>query len=140
MQAMCKEHATHSHTHGSRCGHTVVTHDGHTDYLHDGHLHHIHEDHVDEHSLSVGNLNPSICTPDHNCKGHDQGHTHGPACGGGRSASCTSHDTSWACGRIRVWWSAPECGSGMGIGGGQQPLGSGSPFVTLGEKNEPAPG
>jgi len=81
MQAMCKEHATHSHTHGSRSGHTVVTLDGHTDYLHDGHLHHIHEDHVDEHSLSVGNLNPSICTPDHNCKGHDQGHTHGPACG-----------------------------------------------------------
>jgi len=81
MKAMCKEHAAHSHTHGSRCGHTAVTHDGHTDYLHDGHLHHIHEGHVDEHSLSVGNLNPSACTPGHNCKGHDQGHTHGPACG-----------------------------------------------------------
>src|SRR5262245_58981278 len=81
MKATCKEHATHNHTHSLQCGHMAVTHDGHTDYLHDGHLHHIHNDHIDEHSVSVGNLNPNTCTPDHDCMSHDHGHTHSPTCG-----------------------------------------------------------
>ena len=81
MKEKCKEHATHDHTHGSQCGHTAITHEGHTDYLHDGHLHHLHDGHVDEHVVSVSTLNPSACTPDHLCKSHDHGHTHGPACG-----------------------------------------------------------
>src|SRR5262249_10478928 len=81
MKGTCKEHSGHGHTHNASCGHKAVTHDGHTDYLHDGHLHHIHDDHVDEHSISVGSSNPNTCTPDHDCKGHDRGHTHGPKCG-----------------------------------------------------------
>ena len=81
MKGNCNEHASHGHVHGSACGHQAVTHDGHTDYLHDGHLHYKHNDHVDEHSVSVGNANPDACTPDHDCKSHDQKHSHGPACG-----------------------------------------------------------
>ena len=81
MKGSCQEHASHGHVHGSSCGHQAVTHEGHTDYLHDGHLHFKHNDHVDEHSVSVGNANPNACTPDHDCKGHDQKHAHGPVCG-----------------------------------------------------------
>jgi hypothetical protein len=81
MQASCKEHAAHAHTHSSQCGHKSVIHDGHTDYLHDGHMHHIHGQHVDEHSVSVGSVNPSACTPDHDCRAHNHEHTHGPTCG-----------------------------------------------------------
>lgn len=77
----CSEHKDHAHTHGPDCGHTAVKHEGHVDYLHDGHLHHPHEGHVDEHSLSVSDANPTSCTPDHACSGHDASHTHGPGCG-----------------------------------------------------------
>src|SRR5262245_36828060 len=81
MKGTCKEHGSHTHSHDDTCGHVAVKHDGHTDYLHDGHMHHVHNDHVDEHSLAVGKLNPDACTPDHDCKGHDHGHSHGPSCG-----------------------------------------------------------
>ena len=81
MKSTCKEHGSHNHVHGSKCGHQSVMHDGHTDYLHDGHLHHIHDQHVDEHSLSIGNANPNMCTPDHDCNAHNRSHTHGPDCG-----------------------------------------------------------
>src|SRR5262245_59666771 len=81
MKGTCKEHSAHGHTHGTQCGHTAVTHDSHIDYLHDGHLHHVHDNHVDEHSVSVGKLNPNVCTPDHDCKGRDHKHTHAPTCG-----------------------------------------------------------
>src|SRR5436190_23847737 len=81
MKSTCNEHAAHNHKHGSQCGHVAVTHDDHTDYLHDGHLHHMHDGHADEHSVSVGGMNPNSCTPGHDCKAHDRGQTHGPSCG-----------------------------------------------------------
>jgi hypothetical protein len=74
-------HADHPHTHGAGCGHTAVLHDGHTVYLHDGHLHHPHEGHVDEHVLAIGGQNQAVCTPGHDCGGHEKGHVHGPDCG-----------------------------------------------------------
>ncbi|MDB5312961.1 MAG: Uncharacterized protein JWO38_7163 [Gemmataceae bacterium] len=75
-------HAGHDHQHGPACGHTGIKHDGHTDYLHDGHLHHTEADGtVTEHSLPVSAANPSACTPQHTCDGHEKGHVHGPACG-----------------------------------------------------------
>jgi len=77
----CNEHKNHDHVHGPGCGHTAIKHGGHTDYLHDGHLHHPHGDHVDEHTLEVSDTNPSGCTPDHKCSGHDTDHVHGPGCG-----------------------------------------------------------
>ncbi len=75
------QHGNHSHQHGPNCGHKAIAHDGHTDYLHDGHLHHMHGGHVDEHTIAVTSQNPSSCTPDHSCKGHDQAHVHGAGCG-----------------------------------------------------------
>jgi hypothetical protein len=60
---------------------TAVEHDGHTDYLHDGHLHHVHGDHVDEHVFDATAKNPTGCTPNHACAGHDPKHVHGPSCG-----------------------------------------------------------
>jgi hypothetical protein len=64
-----------------RCGHTAVTHNGHIDYLHDGHLHHLNGGHIEEHTLEAGAANPSACTPNHSCNGHETGHVHGPTCG-----------------------------------------------------------
>ena len=29
----------------------------------------------------VSDINPSGCTPEHRCKGHDSDHVHGPGCG-----------------------------------------------------------
>src|SRR5437763_12293161 len=77
----CHEHNSHDHVHNSDCGHTSIAHDGHTDYLHDGHMHHVHADHVDEHIITVNKANPSLCTPDHRCKAHDERHVHGHNCG-----------------------------------------------------------
>ncbi len=74
-------HDNHPHVHGPGCGHTAIEHGGHVDYLHDGHLHQPHGDHVDEHSLSVTNANPDVCTPQHACAGHSATHAHGPDCG-----------------------------------------------------------
>lgn len=74
-------HASHPHVHGASCGHKSIQHDGHRDYLHEGHMHYPHGDHVDEHRLDVSAANPSVCTPDHSCSGHDKGHQHGPSCG-----------------------------------------------------------
>ena len=81
MAATCTKHEEHAHTHGPNCGHTAVEHDGHTDYLHDGHLHHAHESHVDEHKLSDTTANPSKCTLDHHCDGHEANHVHSATCG-----------------------------------------------------------
>jgi len=75
------KHDNHPHQHGPSCGHTAVRHEDHVDYVHDGHLHHPHGDHVDEHTVAVGTSNPADCTPSHDCGGHEQAHTHGPACG-----------------------------------------------------------
>ena len=77
----CEQHPNHDHVHGADCGHIAVQHGDHVDYLHDGHLHHPHGDHTDEHRLEVGGSNPSDCTPDHACQGHEAGHVHGPDCG-----------------------------------------------------------
>lgn len=77
----CATHKEHEHKHGTDCGHQAVKHDDHTDYLHDGHLHHLHDDHVDEHSLAEGASNKTACTPEHQCTGHDDTHSHGPTCG-----------------------------------------------------------
>ena len=77
----CTTHKEHEHKHGPSCGHKAVKHDEHTDYLHDGHLHNVHDDHVDEHRLAESSTNTSACTPEHNCAGHDNGHSHGPKCG-----------------------------------------------------------
>jgi len=74
-------HEGHAHAHGPQCGHPAIQHDGHTDYAHGGHLHHAHEDHVDEHTLAVGGVNPSACTPAHSCAGHPTDHRHGETCG-----------------------------------------------------------
>lgn len=74
-------HTDHSHRHGDGCGHQALAHEDHTDYLHNGHLHHIHEDHVDEHVLSVSEVNPAACTPGHACSSHDTAHRHGSECG-----------------------------------------------------------
>jgi hypothetical protein len=71
----------HLHVHGPNCGHTAVKHDDHTDYLHDGHLHHLHGDHVDDHRIEVTSANPTRCTPEHHCTGHDKTHVHGLNCG-----------------------------------------------------------
>ena len=57
-----------------------IMHDGHVDYLHDGHLHHLHDGHIDEHVIDITGANPKNCTPEHQCAGHPQEHTHGP-CG-----------------------------------------------------------
>ena len=76
-----KIHEYHSHVHGEDCGHTAIVHDDHVDYLHDGHLHAPHGDHVDEHSLAVNAGNPVVCTPEHACGAHDEGHVHGGDCG-----------------------------------------------------------
>jgi len=74
-------HEDHSHSHGPGCGHTTVQHQGHTDYLHDGHMHHIHDSHIDEHVIEISSTNPTDCTPNHTCKGHEAGHFHRPTCG-----------------------------------------------------------
>lgn len=58
-----------------------MNHDGHTDYLHDGHLHHVHGGHSDEHMMENNSTNPSACTPEHDCGGHDREHVHGKVCG-----------------------------------------------------------
>ena len=76
-----RSHENHDHQHGPDCGHTAVTHGDHTDYLHDGHLHHEHEGHYDEHSVSVSESNPDVCTPSHSCEGHEAVHQHGDGCG-----------------------------------------------------------
>ena len=73
----CTKHSSHSHQHGSTCGHTSVRHGDHIDYLHDGHLHNIHQDHVDEHVIAVSSENPATCTSGTRC----QGHKHGSGCG-----------------------------------------------------------
>jgi len=75
-------HTDHTHVHGPSCGHTAIEHAGHVDYLHDGHLHHtLGNGTVEEHSFSVGTMNPNSCTPQHQCGGHAAGHTHGEGCG-----------------------------------------------------------
>jgi hypothetical protein len=74
-------HQGHTHQHGPNCGHTAVEHDGHVDYLHDGHLHHMGTGGVEEHRFEVNATNPGACTPNHDCRGHDQAHRHGPGCG-----------------------------------------------------------
>lgn len=76
-----KAHTEHPHVHGPKCGHTAVHHDGHVDYLHDGHLHHVADGAVHEHSIAESAANATECTPDHECRGHDKGHRHGPSCG-----------------------------------------------------------
>jgi len=79
---MSKVHQNHDHQHGPDCGHTQVQHGDHVDYVHDGHLHHVQEDgEVEEHQIEVTDTNPSDCTPDHSCSGHDPDHIHGPDCG-----------------------------------------------------------
>ncbi|MBZ5715879.1 hypothetical protein K7C98_42180 [Nannocystis pusilla] len=40
-----------------------------------------HADHYDEHRLEVSDANPDGCTPEHRCRGHTDGHTHGADCG-----------------------------------------------------------
>ncbi|RTL35306.1 MAG: hypothetical protein EKK48_29520 [Candidatus Melainabacteria bacterium] len=77
----CQKHNGHDHKHSSSCGHQIIQHDDHTDFLHDGHLHHVHDDHIDEHTLSESSFNKTACTPDHDCEGHESGHTHGKDCG-----------------------------------------------------------
>jgi hypothetical protein len=74
-------HAGHSHQHGPGCGHTAIRHEGHVDYLQDGKLHHHGAKGVEEHCLAVNAQNPSACTPNHACDGHDKKHKHGPGCG-----------------------------------------------------------
>lgn len=81
MNPACRTHQGHAHTHGAGCGHIAIQHDGHTDYLHEGHLHHPHGDHVDDHELPISEINPSQCTPTHQCGEHAAGHQHGPGCG-----------------------------------------------------------
>lgn len=82
MSTLEHVHSHHDHQHGKNCGHTAVMHDGHVDYLHDGHLHHVEaDDKVVEHVVPVDATNPSVCTPQHSCAGHAQGHLHGPDCG-----------------------------------------------------------
>lgn len=79
---MSNTHANHDHVHGPDCEHTGVKHGEHVDYLHDGHLHHMNADGtVEEHVVEVTDANPSACTPDHKCGGHDASHVHGPNCG-----------------------------------------------------------
>ena len=75
------KHDQHGHIHGPSCGHTGVKHEGHTDYLHEGHLHNAEQDEVAEHVIKEGVANPSVCTPDHACGGHDAKHAHGTDCG-----------------------------------------------------------
>ncbi len=75
------QHENHTHPHGPECGHTGIMHDGHVDYLHNGHLHHLHDGHVDEHMIDITVINPKNCTPEHQCAGHPQEHTHGSGCG-----------------------------------------------------------
>jgi hypothetical protein len=79
---MMHDHENHDHQHGTNCGHKAIQHEGHTDYLHDGHLHHQRADGtVEEHALSVTNVNPASCTGGHSCGGHAADHVHGPGCG-----------------------------------------------------------
>lgn len=79
---MAHTHEDHDHSHGPACGHTAIQHEGHTDYLHDGHLHHTEGDGtITEHSLPATGANPSGCTPQHECAGHEASHVHGPDCG-----------------------------------------------------------
>jgi hypothetical protein len=73
-------HRDHEHQHGPGCGHKAVKHNGHSDYLHDGHLHHVTAEGVVEHQIEASSLNPTGCTPKHNCDGHQKDHEHGPAC------------------------------------------------------------
>lgn len=79
--ALHHTHESHTHQHGPGCGHRAIQHEGHQDYVHDGHLHHLHDGHVDEHVLAVSSTNPSDCTPNHACRGHETGHRHGANCG-----------------------------------------------------------
>jgi hypothetical protein len=69
------EHTNHPHIHGPNCGHTAVRHGDHVDYLHDGHLHYPHEGLVEEHRISVGPTNPTLCLP------LKHRHIHGLNCG-----------------------------------------------------------
>lgn len=79
---MTKLHTQHDHVHGPDCEHTAIQHGDHIDYLHDGHLHHMRPDgQVEEHYLDISDTNPSVCTPNHQCSGHDASHVHGPDCG-----------------------------------------------------------
>ncbi len=77
----CQHDHQHEHTHGPKCGHTAIKHNGHVDYLHDGCLHHQHGADIQEHRLEVNATNPDVCTPNHECSGHDKNHVHGPGCG-----------------------------------------------------------
>ncbi|MGZ4789489.1 MAG: hypothetical protein ACXVZV_11490 [Terriglobales bacterium] len=81
MAQRCETHDSHSHQHGSGCGHTTIQHEGHTDYLHDGHMHNVHEGHVDEHRMAVSNDNPERADGEHRCDCHAKDHTHGAGCG-----------------------------------------------------------
>src|SRR5262249_14496427 len=74
-------HESHSHRHGTGCGHKRIQHEGHEDFLHDGCMHHVHGDHVCEHAVAVGPNNPESCTPKHACRGNANDHSHGPGCG-----------------------------------------------------------
>lgn len=74
-------HENHEHQHGPGCGHLAIQHGDHVDYLHDGHLHRPHAGHTDECALLVSEDHPAVCTPEHECTGHEAGHVHGPGCG-----------------------------------------------------------
>ena len=75
-------HTDHTHVHGEHCGHAAISHDGHVDYAHDGHLHHVAADGtIEEHAVCVCDEHPELCTPDHDCAGHEAGHVHDAICG-----------------------------------------------------------
>ncbi len=81
MSPAHSHHAGHDHQHAPGCGHVGIKHNGHIDYLHDGHLHHHGAGGVEEHAVEVSAVNPSGCTPHHDCGKHAKGHQHGPGCG-----------------------------------------------------------
>ena len=74
-------HDPHEHVHGADCGHTAFKHGDHIDYAQDGHLHHMESGQVVECAIPIDEANPSVCTPAHDCEGHDAKHTHGAGCG-----------------------------------------------------------
>ena len=74
-------HEKHQHVHGPNCGHMAIRHQNHVDYLHDGHLHEMQGSQVVECTIEIDSINPTQCTPQHNCGSHDAKHRHGPGCG-----------------------------------------------------------
>jgi hypothetical protein len=70
------------HVHGPSCGHIGIRHEDHVDYLHEGRLQHLtRSGSIVEHVIPVSQANPSECTPQHRCAGHQANHVHGPSCG-----------------------------------------------------------